>query len=204
MNYPRRGAWFGPRNDAVLLFSRCMGFFRCCHGNRQLPGHWWVCYLDANTLQWAYNEAQGTLEVKSSTISDLVCSHQSLFFLFAASSWNLDKSNWFPHEGEAGVRFWGKEPLKQTFREMFFCLAVACLHRFLVTWKTDERMNSIIQWSGKKKSTDQPLSYCISAIYFPKKAAEKWHSLLLPVGPRTGSLHFPNRAPVFKSNVEAT
>ena len=33
--------------------------------------NWWVCHLDAaNVQQWVYNEAQGPLEVKSSTILD--------------------------------------------------------------------------------------------------------------------------------------
>ena len=55
-----------------------------------------------NTLQWAYNEIQGLLEVK--TFCHLVASWfwVVLIFLFAASSGNLDKSNWFPLEGGPG------------------------------------------------------------------------------------------------------
>ena len=29
----------------------------------ELSWHWWVCHFNANVLQWAYNEAQGPLEV---------------------------------------------------------------------------------------------------------------------------------------------
>ena len=36
------------------------------------------CHLDANVLQSVYNEAQGPLEVKSSTILDPVGSNQCL------------------------------------------------------------------------------------------------------------------------------
>ena len=39
----------------------------------ELSWHWWLCHL-ANVLQWPYNEAQGLLEVQSSTILDLVSS----------------------------------------------------------------------------------------------------------------------------------
>lgn len=56
----------------------------------------------------AYNEAQDPQEVKSSTVVRLVDSNQFLaFFFFAASSWNLDKSNWFLFQRGAGVWFWG-------------------------------------------------------------------------------------------------
>ena len=47
-------------------------------------------------------EAQGLLEVESSAILGLVGSNPFLFFLFAASSRNLDNSNWFPFKGGAG------------------------------------------------------------------------------------------------------
>ena len=50
MNYPRTGSWFGPRNDAILLFSHRMGFFRCCHGNHQLSGHWFVCSVQFSSV----------------------------------------------------------------------------------------------------------------------------------------------------------
>ena len=43
-----------------------------------LSWHLWVCHLDANVLQCAYNEAQGPLEVDSSVILDLVGSNQFL------------------------------------------------------------------------------------------------------------------------------
>ena len=54
------------------------------------------------SLQWAYNEIQGLLEVK--TFCHLVASwfRPVLIFLFTASSGNLDKSSWFPLEGGAG------------------------------------------------------------------------------------------------------
>ena len=42
----------------------------------ELPWHWWV-HLDANVLQWAYNEGQGLLEV-TSAILDPVGSNQYL------------------------------------------------------------------------------------------------------------------------------
>ena len=35
--------WTG--TEAILLFSPCMGFSDCCHGNCQLSWHWWVCHL---------------------------------------------------------------------------------------------------------------------------------------------------------------
>ena len=41
----------------------------------ELSWQLWVCLL-ANVLQWAYNEAQGLLEVESFTILDLVSSNQ--------------------------------------------------------------------------------------------------------------------------------
>ena len=44
----------------------------------ELSWHLWVCHLDADVLQWAYNEAQGLLEVESSAVSDLVGSNQFL------------------------------------------------------------------------------------------------------------------------------
>lgn len=42
----------------------------------QLSRRWLVSHLDANILQWAYNEAQHPLEVESSTILDLFGSNQ--------------------------------------------------------------------------------------------------------------------------------
>ena len=54
-----------------------------------------------------YGEAQGLLEVKSSAIlGQFFHSNQFLFFLLAASSWNLSKNNCFPFEGSAEVWFW--------------------------------------------------------------------------------------------------
>ena len=76
MRYPVTWVWFGPRTDAALLFSLCMGFSSCCHGNCKLSWRWWVCHL---VLQCTYNEAQGLLEVKSALLG-LVGSKQFLFF----------------------------------------------------------------------------------------------------------------------------
>ena len=42
----------------------------------ELSGYLWVCHLDANVLLWAYDEAQGPLEVEYSTILDQVSSNQ--------------------------------------------------------------------------------------------------------------------------------
>ena len=82
MSYMRTGAWFEPRTDAALLFSPCTCFSGCCHGNRQLSWCWWGWHL-ANVLQWAYNEAQGLVEVTSSSILGLLGSNQFLFFSFS-------------------------------------------------------------------------------------------------------------------------
>ena len=41
----------------------------------ELSWHWWVCHLDANILQWTYNEVQGPPEVESSTVLDLLNSN---------------------------------------------------------------------------------------------------------------------------------
>ena len=45
MSYRRTGVWFRLRTDATLLFSPCLGFFGCCHGNCQLCWSGWVCHL---------------------------------------------------------------------------------------------------------------------------------------------------------------
>ena len=42
----------------------------------ELSQHWWVSHLDANVLQWAYNEVHSQLEVKSATILELPGSNQ--------------------------------------------------------------------------------------------------------------------------------
>jgi len=54
--------------DHVLAFD---GWPQNCH----VAGGY---HLDANVLQWVYNEAQGPLEVKSSTILDPVGSNWCL------------------------------------------------------------------------------------------------------------------------------
>ena len=55
-----------------------------------------------NTLQWAYNEIQGLLEVKIFRHLSASWFWLVLVFLFAAFSGNLDKSSWFPLEERAG------------------------------------------------------------------------------------------------------
>ena len=40
MSYASTGVWFGPKTEATLLFSPCVGFSSGCHGNCQLSCCW--------------------------------------------------------------------------------------------------------------------------------------------------------------------
>lgn len=75
MTYPRPKMWSGPRTDATFPFSPQMSFSGCCHGNCLGAGG---C-VTAKALQWAYNKAQGSREVKSAVLLDLTGSNQFLF-----------------------------------------------------------------------------------------------------------------------------
>ena len=72
-----------------------------CHSTRC------ACHL-ANAWQWADNEAQGPLGVKSSAILDLGGSSQFLFFFLHLPP--ETDSNWLPFEGGAGGMILGWPP----------------------------------------------------------------------------------------------
>ena len=81
--------------------SVLVGFSGGCHGSCQLSGYRWLCRL-AKGSEDVYSEAQGPLEVKSSTVLAPLVLASSCFFLFVASSRDSEKSSWFSFKGGKG------------------------------------------------------------------------------------------------------
>lgn len=90
MSYWRTRVWLGPGIDATLAFSPPRGSSGCCHGDCQLSRPDGYFTEHANAFQWAHNEAQDVLQVKSSTILRL----NSYFFLSAALRILLELGAW--------------------------------------------------------------------------------------------------------------